>query len=222
MNSDKCIIFDMDGVLIDSEPLHFDFESRLFKSLGISVPQEKHETFVGTTAKTMWTIIKKENHIPLTVPELILKSQSDFLVYLKNQKSIDLIPGIKELLDKLQDTGFKIVLASSSPHILINYILNKTGIYNYFQFKVSGDDVKNGKPDPEIFLKAADLINLKPEKCIVIEDSENGVKAAVKAEMKCIGYSNPGSGNQNLNSANLVIKSFNALTISKVISLFFI
>ena len=75
MKSDKCIIFDMDGVLINSEPLHFEFESMLFKSLGITVPKEQHETFVGTTSKTMWTIIKKTHNLPFTVSELILKGQ---------------------------------------------------------------------------------------------------------------------------------------------------
>ena len=80
--SKKILIFDMDGVLIDSEPLHFDFESRLFKSLGITVSREQHETFVGTTSKTMWEIIKKTHTLPYTFPELVIKGHSEFLVYL--------------------------------------------------------------------------------------------------------------------------------------------
>ena len=210
----------MDGVLINSEPLHFDFESRLFKSLGITIPKEQHETFVGTTAKTMWTIIKQTHNLPFTVSELILKGQSDFLIYLENKNSIEPIQGITELLNRLKDAGFILTLASSSPHKLINYILNKCRLNEFFQVRISGDDVNNGKPDPEIFIKAADLISIKPENCLVIEDSANGVKAAKQAGMKCIGYSNPGSGNQDLTAADFILDSFYNLTIDLIQKIF--
>ncbi|MCK5152845.1 MAG: HAD family phosphatase [Spirochaetales bacterium] len=216
MNSDKCIIFDMDGVLIDSEPLHFDFESRLFKSLGITVSREQHETFVGTTSKTMWTIIKQTNNLPFTVSELILKGQSEFLVYLENKNSLEPILGITELLNKLKNDGYILALASSSPHRLINYILSNCNLEKFFKVRVSGDDVNYGKPNPEIFLNTSELTGVKPNDCLVIEDSANGVRAAVKAGMKCIGYSNLGSGNQDLSEANLIIKSFRKLTISTI------
>lgn len=220
MNSDKCIIFDMDGVLINSEPLHFEFEEILFDSLGITVDRKQHETFVGTTSKTMWTIIKKTHNPPFSVSELILKERSGFLVYLKNQKSLNLIQGIPELLDRLTDAGFILALASSSPHKLINYILSECNIDEYFPVRISGDDVINGKPDPDIFIKTAELTGIKPENCLVIEDSANGVGAAVKAGMRCIGYQNPGSGNQDLTAADLIIDSFNRLTVTSVEGLF--
>lgn len=220
MKSEKCIIFDMDGVLINSEPLHFDFESKFFKSLGITVSREQHETFVGTTAKTMWTIIKQTHNLPYSVSELILKGQSDFLIYLENIKFLEPVQGITGLLKRLIDAGYNLALASSSPHLLINYILSNCNLDKYFVVRVSGDDVNSGKPDPEIFLKTAELTGVKPKDCLVIEDSANGVHAAVKAGMKCIGYSNPGSGNQDLSEANLIIKSFQKLTISKIEGLF--
>lgn len=216
MNSDKCIIFDMDGVLINSEPLHFDFESRLFKSLGITVSREQHETFVGTTSKTMWTIVKKTHTLPFTVSELVLKGYSGFIEYLENQESLVPIQGILELLHRLTNAGFNLTLASSSPHKLINYILSKCNIEKYFPIRISGDDVINGKPNPEIFLKAAEVTGIKPENCLVIEDSANGVNAAVKAGMKCIGFRNPGSGNQDLSASNLIIDSFDSLTINLI------
>ena len=222
MKSDKCIIFDMDGVLINSEPLHFDFESKLFESLGITVSREQHETFVGTTAKTLWTSIKQYNNIPFTVQELILKEQFEFLKYLENKEPIKLIPGVKKLIINLKSKGFHIALASSSPHRLINYIMDKTNIDEYFQVKVSGDDVINGKPNPEIFLKTAELMDIKPANCLVIEDSKNGVKAAKQAGMKCIGFRNPDSGNQDLSTSNLIINSFDSFTanlVKKIISM---
>ena len=220
MNSDKCIIFDMDGVLINSEPLHFEYEKILFESLGITVDREEHETFVGTTSKTMWTIIKKTHDLPFTVSELILKGHSGFLVYLESRKSLKLIQGILELLDRLIDAGFILALASSSPHKLINYILSKCNIDEYFPVRISGDDVNNGKPDPEIFLKTAGLTGAKPKDCLVIEDSANGIDAAVRAGMKCVGYRNPGSGNQNLRAADLILDSFDRLTVTLIKELF--
>jgi HAD superfamily hydrolase (TIGR01509 family) len=221
LNSDKCIIFDMDGVLVDSEPLHIEFESMLFESLGINVSRKQHETFVGTNAGTMWTILKENHNISLTVPELILKGQSKFLLFLKNKKSITLIPGVFELLNRLTRAGFILILASSSPHKLINYILEKTNISKYFKIKVSGEDVVNGKPNPDIFLKAAELTDIKPENCLVIEDSNNGVKAAIQANMICVGYYNPGSGNQDLSEADLIIDSFQKLTIDSIENLLY-
>ncbi len=220
MNSDRCIIFDMDGVLINSEPLHFEFEKMLFESLGIIVDRVQHETFVGTTSKTMWTIIKKTHNLPYTVSELILKGHSGFLDYLENQKSLKPIQGILELLNRSIDAGFILALASSSPHRLINYILSKCNIDKYFPVRVSGDDVNHGKPDPEIFLKAAELTGVKPKDCLVIEDSANGIDASVRAGMKCVGYRNPGSGNQDLRAADLILNSFSELTVSTIEGMF--
>ena len=122
MKSDKCIIFDMDGVLINSEPLYFEFEKMFYESLGIYVSRKQHETFVGTTSKTMWTIIKKNHDLPFTVSELISKGYSGVLSFMENQKSLKLIQGILELLNRLINAGFILTLASSSPHKLINYI----------------------------------------------------------------------------------------------------
>lgn len=220
MNSDKCIIFDMDGVLIDSEPLHFKFEQEIFNSLGIVVPPKLHESFVGTNSRTLWSIIKKTFNVPDTVSDLMESENSGFLKFLRKRESIGPIQGVSEFLERLRYSGFSIILASSSPHEQIDFILDKCNISEYFSVRISGDDVLNGKPDPEIFLLAAKTANFEPENCIVIEDSKNGVNAAVQAGMKCIGYRNPGSGNQDLAAANLIIDDFNSLTISLIEELF--
>ncbi len=220
MNSDKCIIFDMDGVLIDSEPLHFEFEREVFQSLGIVVSPEVHETFVGTNSRTMWTIIKKTFKLTQTVSDLIDSERKGFLKFLKSRQSIHSIHGVSDFLEKLRYSGFRLVIASSSPQEQIGFILDSCKINEYFPVRISGDDVNNGKPDPEIFLKAAELTGVKPENCLVIEDSKNGVNAAVQAGMKCIGYKNPGSGNQDLTAADLIIDSFDRLTVTLVEGLF--
>ncbi len=218
--NNRCIIFDMDGVLVNSEPLHFDFEKALFKSLGLDISGREHETFVGTNSRTMWKHIKKNHNLTLTAQELVKKEQSEFLSYLKTGKSPEPIPGVVTLLDKLSNNGYIIALASSSQRIVIDYFLEKCSLEKYFQIKLSGDDVVTGKPDPAIFLKAAEIAGIKPESCLVIEDSENGVTAAVAAGMKCIGYKNPDSGNQNLSAANLIINSFTGLRTELIDKIF--
>jgi HAD superfamily hydrolase (TIGR01509 family) len=221
MNSDKCIIFDMDGVLINSEPIHFRFESLLFKSLGIDISREEHEKFVGTTSKTLWTTIKNNHNLPFTVSELIEKGHSGLLTYLDTINPLQLISGIPELLLKLKEAGFILALASSSPRKHIDYILTKGNINKIFPVQISGDDVENGKPDPEIFLLAAKKSLKEPGNCLVIEDSKNGVNAANKAGMKCIGFKNPGSGMQDLSSADLIIDSFQKFNMAILDSLFY-
>ncbi|MCF6335335.1 MAG: HAD-IA family hydrolase, partial [Spirochaetales bacterium] len=149
----------------------------------------------------------------------LIKGERKFLTFLKNRKSMTPIPGVEELLNRLTKAGFVIALASSSPSSIINFILSKCRIENYFKIIMSGDDVEKGKPDPEIFLKTAEKNKTRPENCIVIEDSENGITAANRAGMKSIGYRNPGSGNQNLSGADLIIESFSSLTISDITNL---
>ena len=220
MNSDKCIIFDMDGVLINSEPLHFEFESILFKSLGIIVSEKLWHSFVGTNSRTMWTIVKNTFNLPQTISELLEAEHQGFLRFLKIQNPLTVINGVNGLLTRLKLNGYKMALASSSPREQISFILDSCNINEYFPVSISGDDVVKGKPDPEIFLKTAELTGVKPENCLVIEDSSNGVNAAIQAGMKCIGYKNPDSGNQNLTSADLIIDSFDRLTVTSVEKLF--
>lgn len=122
------------------------------------------------------------------------------------------ISGITELLVSINKHNTTMAVASSSSIRFIEAVLRKLNIDKYFKLYISGEEIKKSKPDPDIFLKTAEMLQIKPKECIVIEDSKNGVIAAKKAGMKCIGYINPNSGNQDLSEANVVISDFNALT----------
>ena len=124
------------------------------------------------------------------------------------------------MVANLNKQGFLLALASSSPHVQIDYILNKFELKRYFHTIVSGEDVEAGKPHPEIFLKAAELVGARPDSCVVIEDSYHGVTAAKKANMKCIGFINPNSGNQDLSQADMLISSFKDLSAISINQLF--
>jgi beta-phosphoglucomutase-like phosphatase (HAD superfamily) len=197
----------MDGVIIDSEPLHQECERMIFCKLGIDVTQEQHNSLVGATDETIWSGIVEQFKLPVSVPEIIRLKKSLYLALLKNEGNIRIVSHARELISGLVHQNYLLALASSSPMEQIDYILSETGFVRSFQAVVSGDDIQYGKPHPEIFLKAASLIGLKPDSCVVIEDSYNGVTAAKSAGMKCIGFQNPVSGIQDLSKADIIVHS---------------
>jgi HAD superfamily hydrolase (TIGR01509 family) len=203
----KLIIFDMDGVLLDSEKLYMDMNQAFFKKLGAKISIDEHQTFVGISATKMWTYIKEKFHLLQTVDEL-----KELEKELKNKtlKETTLVPtfGVIDFLEFLKQKDYVLTIASSGLRKNIDLILQKLAMEKYFDFVVSGEQVMKGKPEPDIFLKVADHYNRDSKDCIVIEDSYNGVLAAKAANMFCIGYYNPNSGNQDLSKADIIIDSF--------------
>lgn len=213
----RCVIFDMDGVIIDSEPIHFACEKEIFGLLGIDVSDEEHNSFVGSTDDIMWTRIANKHGLSLeNIPGIKQIKKTLYLEYLKQKINIEPIPHIPELIKRLHKNNFLLVLASSSPHEQINYILETIGIKQFFHSIISGDDVSEGKPNPEIFLQAAKSVGVDPGSCVVIEDSYNGIIAAKAANMKCIAYKNRNSGNQDLSKSDVIVSSIRNITIKKL------
>jgi HAD superfamily hydrolase (TIGR01509 family) len=215
----EAVIFDMDGVLIDSEPLHFEVDQLVLRKLNIPEGKSYLERFVGYTNPAMWQIIKKEFSIESTIEELIDLQMTVKLSYLE-QSNYEAIEGIKELLEELKSFNVPIAIASSSPRIFIESVIKKIQIVDYFQDWISGEEVPKSKPEPDVFLKAAELLNVNPERCIVIEDSKSGTIAAKSAGMKCIGYKNLNSGNQDLSKANLVVNRISEISYKRMKELF--
>ncbi len=200
----NAVIFDLDGVLIDSEPLHAMADTQLLIESGINVPQNYFDRFVGWTNKAMWEQIKKEYPLKLSYEELTGRQMTLKLKLLKETDSRP-VTGIVELLTALRTKNVPMAIASSSPRQFIVAVIEKIGIEHYFTCWISGEEVERSKPEPDIFLKAAELLKVNPQECIVIEDSESGTVAAKRAGMKCIGYRNPNSGQQDLSKADLII-----------------
>ena len=129
-----------------------------------------------------------------------------------NEK-LEPVTGIPGLLAEIKDAGLKLGLASSSGRDFIEIVLTKLDILDYFDVIVSGEEVEKSKPDPDIFLKTAGNLGVNPEDCLVIEDSRHGVKAAILAGMKCIGFRNPNSGTHDLSLADAVVHSITDIHI---------
>ena len=208
----QCIIFDMDGVIIDSEPIHQSCEKSIFQLLGISISDDILSSFTGCTDESMWSQITNMYRLSINIPEIIETKKTFYLKCLK-EKTIFPIAGVVELLTNLFNNKFFIALATSAPHEQIDYILNTFNIKHFFYSITSGEDVSMGKPHPEIFLTAAKSVGIEPKSCIVIEDSHNGIIAAKNAGMKCIAYKNPNSGNQDLSKADMTITSFEEISL---------
>lgn len=207
----QAVIFDMDGVIIDSEPVYFEIDRQMFEELNIAVSFEEHCSYVGTSSRNMWNSIITKHGIAEQPEELMKKEYSLYLEHLANASDLQPIDGVVDLIHELSKNDFKLVLASSSRMESIDIVLSKFKLDELFIAKVSGSELAHSKPHPEIFLRSARLIKSDPRECIVIEDSKNGVTAAKAAGMKCIGYLNPSSGNQDLKRADLVINSFSEL-----------
>jgi len=212
----KSIILDMDGVIIDSEPIHFKVEKELFKNLGLAISDEEYLSFVGTTSRALWLHMKNKYKLSQSVEELVEMEKANYMDYILSQGNEKPMPGVAQLIEELYRNKVKLVVASSASIKNIERVLEMFNLGRFFEAKVSGDEVNNEKPAPDIFIYAAKVIGAQPEECVVIEDSKNGVEAAKSAEMKCIGFKNPNSGNQDLSSADIVINSFSEINYQKL------
>jgi HAD superfamily hydrolase (TIGR01509 family) len=202
----KAVIFDMDGVIIDSEPIYFESDKMTMKYYEKEITDEELNNYVGVTNPAMWVEIREKYKLIAPIEEL-LEKQFYYKNLLFRNKKLEPIAGIIKLLDELKSCRIKIGLASSSSKDFIELILNSLGVIDYFDAIISGEEVQNSKPAPDIFKKAAEVLNVEPSSCLVIEDSMHGVKAAKLAEMKCIGFFNPNSGKQDLSLADAIVYS---------------
>jgi len=203
----EAVIFDMDGVIIDSEQEHYIANQKLFKELEIIPEALDYDSFVGLSSRIMWSKIKNDFNLMQSVNELMAMGEKAIMEHFSRIKLKE-IPGIRDLIDYANERSMKIAIASSSPFAMIELVTYKLGITEYFDLLVSGDLVKRGKPYPDIYNHTAANLMVTPENCVVIEDSYNGSQAAKKANMICIGYQNPTSGNQDLSACDLVVNSF--------------
>ena len=216
MNMIKTVIFDMDGVIVDTEPVHHYAYNQHFKQLNIDVSPEMYATFTGNSTKNIFERLKVQFNLSDDVPTLVETKRNLFNEAFDSKEDLYLLDGVEDLIKDLHQNGMQLVLASSSAKVTINRIFNRFGLHKYFTHIVSGEDFPKSKPHPAIFQHAAFLAETLPENCIVIEDSTNGIKAAKAAGIYCIGYDSFHSKMQDYSMADRVISNFDELSFETI------
>lgn len=206
----KAIIFDMDGVLIDSEPVHLEANKRLMEKLGLKFDRDYYMQFIGSTTDYMWDKMKKDYNISLT-PDELMDISDNFVKEINGESGYPVMEGASELICKLHKSGLKLAVASSSGMKRIISSIEKLNVAEEIYCVVSGQELSRPKPAPDIFLKAAEKLNVLPEECIVIEDSLNGMKAAKNAGMICVMYENQSVGSWDSSYADYILQGFNGI-----------
>jgi putative hydrolase of the HAD superfamily len=204
------VIFDMDGVIIDSNTFHYNnWNSYFKKNFNVEISKKEFGMKLGESHKH-FTEYFAEKYAP---DSDIGKIEKDiYQRYMEVRENIPLKKGVKETLEKLKKNNFKIALATGANKEAAHHIIERFELKYYFDFVIGGDEVKRAKPNPEIFLKAAEGLNLRPEECVVIEDALMGLQAAKEAGMSCIIVEDEITKNQDHSRADVKIKSLNILT----------
>ena len=212
----QTVIFDMDGVIVDTEPVHHYAYVQHFKQLNIEVSPEMYASFTGNSTKNIYERLKETYNLAQDVQTLVETKRNLFNDAFDSKEDLYLLDGVEDLIKDLYSNGMKLVLASSSANVTIERIFDRFNLHHYFTHKVSGEDFPKSKPHPAIFLKAAELAQTPVENCIVIEDSTNGIQAAKSADIYCVGYDSFHSKLQDYSKADRVITHFNELDFNTI------
>ena len=201
----KAVIFDMDGVIVNSEPLHHLAYKKMFEEFKLDVSNSLYESFTGQSTYSICEQLCEIFDLKVDANALVLSKRKHFKIIFENDSSFEMIDGAMNLIKDYFENNLTLVLASSASMTNIERIFKKFDLNKFFKAKISGADLKESKPNPEIFVKAAELAGFKKDECIVIEDSTSGIMASKSAGIYCVGYNSYNSKNQNYDNANLVV-----------------
>jgi HAD superfamily hydrolase (TIGR01509 family) len=208
----EAVIFDMDGVLIDSEPLHFAVLTELLARAGHRYSRAENEQFIGTTSAAMFSTLIAQHGLAGTVAEYIARYDEALLDVL--QQPHPPAPGVVALVQRLRELGTRLGVASSSRTLWVAATLRSLGLADAFDVVVSGDDVERGKPDPAIYVLTAQRLGVAPERCLAIEDSPNGVQSARAAGMTVLGVRTEYTAHLHLDGVARTVDSLAELDLS--------
>lgn len=212
-------IFDMDGVLIDSHPLHKKVWTRFLLSVGRATVSEEELNFLLDGRKR--EEIMRHFLGDLTPEQMAEFGRQKDEIYRDFSNDLKTIYGVEKFLALLEKAGIRMAVATSASPVRARNTLTGLGILPRFAVVVTGNDVEKGKPDPEIFVRAAEHLNLRPQSLLVVEDAVSGVKAAKSAGMKCLGIASGGRSEQLLAAgADRVVSDYRQISLQEVQQLF--
>jgi len=216
MGKIKACLFDLDGVIVDTAKYHYIAWRELAKELGFDFTEKDNERLKGVSRMTSLEILLEIGGVTLTDEEklrLADKKNENYRTFILKMKPDEILPGAKSFLKELKAKDIKIALGSASKNAMS--ILNRLELTNFFEAIIDGTKVSEAKPNPEVFLKGAEALKVKPEECVVFEDAEAGVEAALAGNMRCIGI---GSADV-LGKAHMVVDGLHQMDYNKLISL---
>lgn len=209
----------MDGVIVDTEPVHHYAYHQHFKELSIDVTDEMYATFTGNSTKNVYQKLKDKFNLTHEIEDLVQSKRTIFNNAFDTKEDLYLLDGVEGLIKDLHANGIQLILASSASKVTIERVFNRFKLHQYFSHIVSGEDFPKSKPHPAIFEHAASLSVAPKNQCIVIEDSTNGIAAANAAGIYCIGYISENTHNQKLAGANMIINHFNEVNAEIISSI---
>lgn len=216
----KAVIFDMDGVIINSEPMHQKAYRMMFDEFNLSVSEELYASFTGMATLPICQKLCEVFTLD-TTPQILMASKRKYFKQLfEKSEELNLIEGVLELIQHYHQSNLILVLASSASMANINLIFEKFDLNRYFKAKISGADLKASKPHPEIFEKAVVLSGVSKTECFVIEDATNGILAAKAAGLLCVAYDGGHSHGQEYSQADRIVTDFKSLHIENLKSFF--
>jgi HAD superfamily hydrolase (TIGR01509 family) len=204
------VVFDMDGVLIDSEPLHFAAANEVLAGVG-GLSRTENEEFIGTTTEFFWDVLIERRGLPR--PREYYEARYDEAVQRILDRPYAPAPGVPELVDRLRALEVRVAVASSSKRAWIEATLRSIGLPDAFESITSGDEVERGKPDPQIYLLAVERLGLPAQRCLAIEDSPNGILSARRAGLAVLGVRTPYTAHLELDGAARVVDSLTELDL---------
>jgi beta-phosphoglucomutase family hydrolase len=215
-NFPAAVIFDMDGTLVATTELDFLAWQKLFKEYGVDITFQEYYPLLGKKSSDMVL-----HFLKLKGPEAIypLTKKMEYFDNLVDSRGIEILPNTEKILYQFKCNNIPLALATSSRKRKMNRIMQQTGFAKYFDVFVTGEEVEQGKPNPDIFLLAAQQLLVNPSDCLVFEDAINGVIAAKAAGMKCVAISNT-HPNSELSMADLIINDFNQISETDISNLF--
>ena len=206
-------IFDLDGVIVDTAKYHFLAWKRLADKIGINFTENDNERLKGVSRMDSLDIILKIGHRNLNDNlklEYASLKNSWYVNYISRMTPDEILPGSLEFINELRNAGIRVAIGSASKNTPM--ILERIGIKDMFNAVADGNIVSKAKPDPEVFIKAAEMVGIEPGNCVVFEDAVAGVQAALNAGMMCIGIGSP----KILNKAHFVVSGLNEMNLEKL------
>ena len=208
----RAVIFDMDGVLADSEPLYLQGINEVLKDFGLAITEEDHNELLGAAVGPTWDFVFEKYSPPASYDECVARYDQTMVRLLSRPR--DPLPGVRELLSELTRRGIPRALASSSWPNWVKALLESTGLDGCFDVTVSSTAVENGKPAPDIFLYTAKALHVEPSQCIVLEDSRTGVLAAKAAGMYTVQVRAASTALPPLPEADLMLERLSDFPLS--------